>query len=128
MPTFSSPPISPRKASKVYKVRFYKRKNGKSPIDEFIISAYKSLKTKIARQVEYLEEFGLTFANPSLKKLTGTPFWEVRILGKDSARIICVAVVNKEIIVVHIFKKKGNKIPLKDIKIALKRYKEELDK
>jgi len=107
----------------MYKVTFYTLFSGKSPIKEFIISSHKSLRSKIARQITYLKEFGLTLTNPGLKKLTGTPLWEVRILGRDSTRIICVALVNKEIVIVHIFKKKGNKMPERDLNIALNRYK-----
>lgn len=106
----------------MYKVTFYTLPSGKSPIKEFILSSHESMRSKIARQIKYLKEFGLTLANPSLKKLIGTKLWEARILGKDSARIICMAMVGNEIVIVHIFKKKGNKMPKKDLNIALKRY------
>ena len=111
----------------MYKVRFYQG-NGKSPIKDFVNSCQRSLGLKIARQISYLQEFGLTNANPSLKKLAGTPLWEARILGKDGLQIICAAVINHEIVIVHIFKKKSNKMPMRDLKISLKRYKEEFDK
>lgn len=81
------------------------------------------MRSKIARQIRYLKEFGLTMANPNLKKLAGTKLWEVRILGRDSIRIICIAIVGNEIVIVHIFKKKGNKMSERDLNIALKRYK-----
>lgn len=111
----------------MYKVRFYEEKNGKCPIRNFISSSQKSLREKINHQISHLEEFGLTLENPSLRKLTGTPLWEIRILGRDSTRMICVAVINNEIVVIHIFKKKSNKISPRDLKIALDRYKR-LDK
>ena len=107
----------------MYKVTFYTLPSGKSPIEEFILSSNKSIRSKIARQIKYLKEFGLTLTNPNLKKLTGTKLWEARILGRDSIRIICVAIVNSEIVIVHIFKKKGNKMSERDLNIALKRYK-----
>ena len=111
----------------MYKVRFYEERSGKRPIREFIDSSQKSMRVKIDRQIAYMQRFGLTTANPSLKKLSGTPLWEVRILGRDSVRIICVAIINKEIFIVHIFKKKSNKTLPKDIYLALKRY-QALDK
>ncbi len=111
----------------MYRVRFHEEKNGKTPIQDFIVSAEKSLRLKINRQIAYLQEFGLTGENPALKKISGTKLWEVRILGKDSTRIICVAIVNKEILILHIFRKKSNKMSPKDFKVALKRYKEDLD-
>ncbi len=56
----------------MFKVRLYKTKDGYSPIKDFIFSSPKSLQNKIARQINYLIEFGLTIANPSLKKISGT--------------------------------------------------------
>ena len=111
----------------MYRVRFYEEKSGKRPIQEFINSTQKSLRGKINRQIMHLEEFGLTYMNPYLKKISGTPLWEVRILGRDSVRIICVAIVKKEVLVMHIFKKKTNKTSPKDLKISIERYKK-LDK
>lgn len=107
----------------MYAVYFYQQKDGKSPIIEFIQSVGKPLRIKIERQVAYLRRFGITKENPSLRKLTGTPLWEIRILGKDNTRIICAVVVHGKIFIVHIFKKKGNKTSLGDIDLALKRYK-----
>ena len=106
----------------MYRVRFFFLPNGKSPIKEFIESSHESLRSKIVRQLRYLEEYGLTFSNPNLKKLTGTPFWEVRILGSDNVRIICVAVINHEVVILHIFKKKSEKMKSRDIKLAIERY------
>lgn len=107
----------------MYKVRFYTLPSGKSPIKEFLLNSQESLRVKITKQIKHLGEFGLTFSNPNLKKLTGTPLWEVRILGRDSARIICVAIVKERIVIIHIFRKKSNKTSSKDIKIAMSRFK-----
>jgi len=111
----------------MYKVLLYQDKNGKSPIDKFIYKASKSVQIKISKQIKYLELFGLTRENPNLKKITGTQLWEVRILGKDNVRIICVAIVGNEIIIVNIFNKKKNKTPIKELKISLMRYKDCVD-
>lgn len=66
--------------------------------------------------------FGLTRENPNLKKLVGTQFREIRILGKDSTRIICVGLTKNEIIILNIFKKKSDKTPLKELNVSMKRY------
>lgn len=79
------------------------------------------------RQFQYLQEFGLTPAVPNLRKITGTPLWELRTLGKDNVRIFCVSLPQKEIKVLHIFRKKKQKTPAKEINLALKRYQEILD-
>ncbi|KKQ92548.1 MAG: hypothetical protein UT58_C0021G0001 [Microgenomates group bacterium GW2011_GWC1_39_7b] len=107
----------------MYKIVYYTSPSGKSPIKEFINRSEARLRRKIVRQIDYLEEFGLTVQNRYLRKLSGTPLWESRILGGDNTRIISVAVIEKTVVVLHIFKKKSNKTPPGDIKISLQRYK-----
>lgn len=88
-------------------------------VEKFLNSCTKSQRTKIVRNLYYLQEFGFTSSNPSIKKLTDTPFWEIRIIGKDSIRLFCFQVNKSIIVVVHAFYKKKQKTPIKEIKIAL---------
>jgi|SRR3989344_938826 len=106
----------------MYKVTFYTPKDKISPISEFLDKCNESLRAKILRQLKYTQEYGLTPAVPNLKKVTNTPLWELRILGRDNIRIFCVNLPNKEIKVLHIFIKKKQKTPMKEIKIALNRF------
>lgn len=111
----------------MYRVRLYQDKKGKSPISDFIFNSNKIEQLKIAKQIKYLEIFGITKANPNLKKLIGTPLWEIRILGKNSLRIICITVIDNEIMILNIFKKKANKTPTKELNLSMSRYKEAVD-
>lgn len=108
----------------MYSVYFYQQKNGESPIREFIDSCQNTLRSKIAKQIRALQEFGLTLANPYLRKITGTPLWESRILGKDNTRIVCVTWVQGKIVILNIFRKKSTKTPIKEINLSIKRYKD----
>ena len=105
----------------MYKVTFYTEKDKRSPISDFLDSCGDISRAKILRQLKYIQEFGLTPKVPNLRKVTGTSLWELRILGKDNIRIFCVNQPGKEIKVVHIFKKKKQKTPQKEISIAQKR-------
>jgi len=60
---------------------------------------------------------------PHIKKLTGTPLWEIRILGKDNIRIFYALMSKNGIIVLHGFIKKSLKTPSREIEVALHRYK-----
>ena len=111
----------------MYKVRFYTPQGKTSPVKEFLDSCQPSLRTKILRQLKYVEEYGLNPAIPNIKKITGTPLWELRILGKDNIRIICVSKEEKEVNVLHIFRKKKQKTPTGELNIALKRSQDVLD-
>lgn len=68
----------------------------------------------------YAREFGMSPKIPNTKKVTGTDFWELRILGKDNIRIFCVG-KEKNIHIVHIFAKKKQKTPIKELNIAMER-------
>lgn len=108
----------------MYKTTFYTPSEKLSPIQKFLNSTNESLRAKILRQLKYVQEFGLTPCIPNLRRLTSTPLWELRILGKDNIRIICASLANKEVKILHIFSKKKQKTPLKEISLALHRYKE----
>lgn len=112
----------------MYKVSFYTFSRKTSPIKEFLDSCLPGLRVKILRQLKYVKEYGLNLAIPNIKRLTKTLLWELRILGKDNIRIICVSLPKREVKVLHIFKKKKQKTPTRELKIALKRYQEVLDK
>lgn len=74
--------------------------------------------------IKNIIEFGLVSAIPHIKKLSGSPLWEIRILGKDSARILYAHKMRDGIVLLHAFKKKTKKTPPKEIDIALQRLKQ----
>ena len=106
----------------MHQVSFYTSANGTSPIKKFLDSCQLSLRIKILRQLKYVEEYGLNSAIPNIKKITGTRFWELRVLGRDNIRVICVSLKEEEIKVLHIFRKKKRKTPVREINISYKRY------
>ena len=72
-----------------------------------------------------IEEFGLDrVREPHIKHLQG-PLWEMRIKGKDGiSRAIYVTATGQRVVVVRVFVKKTQKIPKREIDLALKRAKE----
>ena len=109
-----------------YKVFYYKDKSGKSEVVDFMLKINQRCKLKIYNQIRHLKEFGLSRINPSVRKLTNTPLWEVRILGKDNLRMFC-SEVESQIVIYHIFFKKQQKTPTSAIRVAMKRYHEQVD-
>jgi phage-related protein len=108
----------------VFKTFFFAKHNKRSPIKTFLDKSDEGVRTKTLRQLKYVQEFGLTPAIRNIKKLKRTPLWELRILGKDNIRIICAALPNEKIVVLHIFSKKKQKTPKNEIAVALQRYRE----
>jgi phage-related protein len=61
---------------------------------------------------------------PYVKHLEG-PVWEMRMKGRDGiARAAYVTATGQRVVVVHVFPKKTQKTPRREIKTALRRAKE----
>lgn len=104
-----------------WKVIYYISSSGDNPVKDFLDSHQKA-KVKALRILSNIEEYGLTAVIPHIKKISGTPLWEIRILGEDSVRILYVTKVEKKIVLLHAFVKKTDKTPKKEINIALDRF------
>ena len=72
-----------------------------------------------------IEEFGLErVREPHVKHIHGQ-LWEMRMKGRGGiARACYVTAVGKRIVVVHLFVKKTQKTPRREIELALKKAKE----
>lgn len=108
----------------IWRIIYFTSVSGENPVSNFIDSCTKKQQIKILRVLKYIEEYGVKTAIPHLKKLSGTPFWEIRILGKDNIRIIYVVETEKMIILLHGFLKKTQKTAKKEINLCHQRYKE----
>jgi phage-related protein len=104
------------------KVYYYLSSTNSNPVKEFIDSLTEIQKAKVFRIFEIFQKYGMTSIIPHVKKLAGTPFWEIRILGKDNIRILYVIPTKECILVLHGFIKKKQKTPITDLSQAMKRY------
>lgn len=101
-----------------WNILFYKTLQGDTPVKDFILSLEIKAQSKIKDSIKLLQEFGVRLGPPHIRKLTGTELWELRILGSDSIRILYIAITGKNFLLLHGFKKKKNKTPPKEIRIA----------
>jgi phage-related protein len=98
-------------------------------LDERVMAALDAFPTDIRAAFERI--VGLIEANgihlmrePYVKHLEG-PVWEMRLKGRDGiARAAYVTATARRVVVVHVFAKKTQKTPRRDIEMALKRAKE----
>jgi phage-related protein len=83
------------------------------------------IRASFQRIVELIHSHGLErVREPYVKHLEG-PLWEMRLKGRSGiARAVYVTAVGKRIVVVHVFEKKTQKTPRREIMTALKRAKE----
>ena len=107
-----------------WKIIYYISTSGDNPVSDFLDTLEHSSQSKILRVLHNIQEYGLDSVIPHIRKLIGTPFWEIRILGKENIRVIYVVPVRFSVLVLHGFKKKTQKTPVKELETASKRYNE----
>lgn len=111
-------------SSQRWKIDYYLTPSGRAPAEEFIDKLNEKPKARVFNTLELLAEFGTNLGLPHAKKVTGTPLWELRILGERSLRFFYVAKVGRAFLLLHGFTKRTQKIPRKEIKIALNRLRD----
>lgn len=107
-----------------WKIDYYSTPSGREPVQEFIDSLEEKTKTRVHNTFELLSEFGPILKMPHAKKVTGTPIWELRILGEASLRFFYVARIGQSFLILHGFSKRKQKTPKQEIELALKRLRE----
>lgn len=102
-----------------WKVRDLQTPRGENLIESFIVKQEQGTKAKITRMILALGQFGPNLGMPYSRKID-KDLWELRVSGKEAVRVFYTARGN-EIILLHIFKKKTEKTPPKEIKLARQR-------
>ena len=90
-------------------------------LEKFIKSLQKPTIAKVLRTIDLLEEFGQKLGSPHIKKISAHLF-ELRVSGKQEVRIF-YSFHKSQTCLLHGFVKKSQKIPRKEIKIALQKRK-----
>ena len=88
---------------------------------KLIKSLQKSTIAKVLRTIDLLEQFGQKLGPPHTKKISAHLF-ELRVSGKQEVRIF-YSFHKSQILLLHGFVKKSQKIPQKEIKIARQKFK-----
>lgn len=90
------------------------------------LSAFpKDIRSRFERIVALIESHGIDrMREPYVKHLEG-PVWEMRMKGRDGiARAAYVTATGRRVVVVHVFAKKTQTTPRREIDTALRRAKE----
>lgn len=108
--------------ARTWKVRFFQTARGEYPIEEFIEEQDEPTSAKLVSAIELLETDGPFLKSPYIKKLRDK-LYELRISGKIAVRVL-YTIKDGEYYLLHAFKKKTQKTPAKQLKIAFDRIKE----
>ena len=109
-----------------FKILYYKDGFGKSPIEEFLLELKRSNNPLAEQALKGLEKLkNRAYHKEPLSKHLEAGLWELRIrAGTDILRIIYTFSKGRIIILLHVFIKKQQKTPARELEIARKRLKE----
>lgn len=102
-----------------WKVIYFESPRGEKFVKEFIDKQSPAVKGKYIGMIDFLEEYGPFLSGKYTKKLR-KDLYELRITGKEQIRVL-YTVQKRKIVLLHAFKKKTRRTPLKEIKTALLR-------
>jgi len=117
----------------MFNIEFYKDKNGKEPIKEYIEKLREKAETskdsrinfqKITAHLDALEKYGTRIGEPVTKHLD-SDIWELRPLDN---RILYAYWKDNKFVLLHHFIKKTNKTPPRELEQAKRNLKNHLER
>ena len=104
-----------------WSIFFYKIRNGKSPIEDFLDNLPSKDLAQTRKEISLLRDFGpFKLGMPHVKYLDDK-IWELRIRGKNHHRIIWFILKRHNIVFLHAFTKKENRISRRHLDTAFQR-------
>ncbi len=112
----------------MYSVHFYTDKRGIAPVRDFIKEFNKHSRAKIGRYISLLEHHGPDLLRPYADHVRGK-IRELRVRTESgNVRIFYIFFVEKNIILLHAFKKKTQELPEREIEQAERNMKDFLER
>jgi phage-related protein len=102
------------------RVTFFKTSSGRSPVVEFIQGLAKSERARLFEALDQVERHGLDAIRVQFRQIEGK-LWEIKV---SAHRILYVVIEREEMVLLHAYKKQGQKLPIKERDIAIRRMKE----
>lgn len=98
-------------------IRLYRTSSGRCPVEDFISEIPKRDQADIFAVIEDIRGHGLNAPLVSMRQIRGK-LWEIRI---SYTRIFYVVIHGNTMVLLHAYKKQGQKTPQHEIDIALRR-------
>jgi phage-related protein len=120
--------VAGSEATQRWRVLFYQDERGREPVREFFLGAdlTDGEKKQFAVRIEYLSQRGLRLVverGDILDKVeTGQGLYELRLDNtRNNPRVLLCTATGRQIVLLHAFKKKGRRLPAKEVAIAKRR-------
>jgi len=104
-----------------FEVVFYRDEHGRKPVALFLrsLESNPDLAERIKAAIRRLPDG--RGHRPPVVKAVGNGLYELRVLGKDGARVLFFYSGRRQVVDVHAFQKKVQKIPIGELLAALNR-------
>lgn len=107
-------------------IDFYETASSNSPIEKFLDQLNKADLSVILAVFTEISEHGINAKGAAFKNLDGK-LWEIKVRAPGGGfRFLYVLIRSDLMIILHAFKKKTQKTPIKELKLARKRLSEVL--
>lgn len=106
-----------------WKIILYETPSGQPVVEKFLDSLQKEPLSKLLRELDLLEEYGIQLGMPHVRSMSGG-LYELRVRGKVDVRCFYVYADGRRIFILHGFVKKQQRTPRGELDIARARKKE----
>jgi phage-related protein len=103
-----------------WKVSFYQTTSGRTPVLDYLKKLQKPDRARILEALQQVQTFGFDAIRVGFRQIEGK-LWELKI---GPHRIFYTLIEKEEMVLLHAYRKQGQKLPLKDRKLSQARMKE----
>lgn len=104
------------------RVTFYRRASGRAPVLDYLKALSIQERARLFEALEEVEKHGFDAIRVLFRQIDGK-LWEMKI---SAHRVFYVLIEREEMVLLHAYRKQGQKLPLKEREVAMKRMKEVL--
>lgn len=104
------------------RITFYTTSSGRSPVLDYLNDLSKQERARLLEAFDQIEQKGFDSVRVQFRQIDGK-LWEIKI---SAHRVFYVMIESDEMVLLHGYKKQGQKLPIKEREVALKRLKEVL--
>lgn len=102
-------------------VENYRDARGRVPVADYLDTLPLKDRARVLRTIALLEDYGPALRMPHARRLQGK-VWELRIDGRpNSYRVLYAAAPERRFVLLHVFAKKTEKTPKREIETAQRR-------
>ena len=104
-----------------WNVESYQDERGRFPVEDYLAALPPKERARVTRVILLLEDYGPTLKMPHARHLQDK-IWELRIDGRpNSYRVLYAGVPGRRFLLLHIFAKKADETPAREIATARRR-------